>query len=153
MTRIKVRITIKAPLEVILREIADYTHAPLLHKSRIKAVEVMEQDGYISVARWRLIVLGFLSTIRQKQTVILPNRMINETIDGFASGTIENTVLSRTSNGTEVLDIVDVNVPKLGKPIEKLIALYTKWLVKIILLDHKQDLESRFAGSQNNNPK
>jgi len=133
-------------MEVVLKELSDYTHAPILHKGHIKSIEVLEQDGNISIAQWRLKVLGFLSTAKQKQTVIPPNRMTNETIDGFASGTVENTFFTETNDGTEVLDIVEVQVPKLRKLVEMLVALYTRWLVRSILLDHKRDLESRYSG-------
>ena len=143
MTTIKVQLTIEAPIGTVLREFADYDHAPVLHKKYVRSVRALEQDGNVSTALWRLKVLIFWCTVRQKQTVIPPKRLINETTDGFARGTVENTYLSEKGNGTEILDIVEVRTPKWGRLIQWIVAAYTRRLVTSILLDHKLDLESR----------
>ena len=67
--------------------------------------------------------------------------MRNETIEGFARGTVENTMLSEANGGTEVLDIVEVRIPGLGRLFEKVIAGYTRSMVTGILMDHKKDIE------------
>ena len=45
--------------------------------------------------------------------------------------------------GTDIVDRVDVRVPRWGILLEPLVAWYTKRLVLSILLDHKRDIESR----------
>jgi hypothetical protein len=90
-------------------------------------------------------VLGFTREAKQKQTVIPPDRMTNETIGGFAKGTLESTFLYETSEGTKIVDKVDVRVPLWGKLLEWPVAWYTKRLTWGILMEHKRDMESRYA--------
>ena len=136
-------VTIKAPRDTVLREISEYTHPPLLHKHVIKSVQVLEDSNNVSVALWRLKVLGFTRKAKQRQTVIPPDRMTNETIEGFAKGTLESTFLYETSDGTKIVDRVEVRVPLWGKLLEIPVAWYTKRITLGILMDHKRDLESR----------
>jgi len=143
MRSVEVSLIIKAPIEQVLREISEYTHPPILHKGRIKSVQVLEDENDVSVALWRLKVLGFVREAKQRQTVIPPDKMTNETITGFARGTLESTFLYETSEGTKIVDRVDVRVPLWGILLEPLVAWYTKHLVRSILLDHKRDIESR----------
>jgi hypothetical protein len=132
-------------MDIVLREISEYTHPPILHKGRIKSVQVLEDENNVSIALWRLKVLGFTREAKQKQTIIPPDRMTNETIGGFARGTLESTFLYETSEGTKIVDKVDVRVPRWGKLLECPVAWYTKRLTWGILMEHKRDLESRYA--------
>jgi len=136
-------VTIKAPRDIVLREISEYTHPPILHKRVIKSVQVLEDANNVSVALWRLKVLGFTRSAKQRQTVIPPDRMTNETIEGFAKGTLESTFLYETGDGTKIVDRVDVRVPYWGKLLEIPIAWYTKRMTLGILMDHKRDLEAK----------
>lgn len=145
MRSVELSLTIRAPMDIVLREISEYTHPPILHKGRIKSVQVLEDENNVSIALWRLKVLGFTREAKQKQTVIPPDRMTNETIGGFAKGTLESTFLYETSEGTKIVDKVDVRVPRWGKLLEWPVAWYTKRLTWGILMEHKRDLESRYA--------
>jgi len=145
MRSVEVTVDIKAPRDVVLREISEYTHPPILHKSVIKSVQVLEDKDNVSIALWRLKVLGFTRTAKQKQTVMPPDKMTNETIGGFARGTLESTFLYETGEGTRIVDRIEVRVPKWGKLLEIPIAWYTKRLTLGILMDHKKDLESRYG--------
>ena len=143
MRSVELTVTIKAPRDTVLREISEYTHPPLLHKRVIKSVQVLEDANNVSVALWRLKVLGFSRRAKQRQTIIPPDRMTNETIEGFAKGTFESTFLYETSDGTKIVDRVEVRVPLWGKLLEIPVAWYTKRITLGILMDHKRDLESR----------
>lgn len=145
MRSVELSLTIRAPMDIVLREISEYTHPPILHKGRIKSVQVLEDENNVSIALWRLKVLGFTREAKQKQTIIPPDRMTNETIGGFARGTLESTFLYETSEGTKIVDKVDVRVPRWGKLLEWPVAWYTKRLTWGILMEHKRDLESRYA--------
>jgi len=144
MRRVEVSLNIKAPRDVVLKEISEYTHPPILHKSVIKSVQVLEDKNNVSIALWRLKVLGFTRTAKQKQTIMPPDKMTNETIEGFAKGTLESTTLYETSEGTKIVDIIEVKVPMWGKLLEIPVAWYTRRLTLGILLDHKRDLEARY---------
>jgi len=145
MRMVELTITIRAPRDVVLREISEYTHPPILHKSVIKSVQVLEDKNNVSIALWRLKVLGFTRTAKQKQTVMPPDRMTNETIGGFAKGTLESTTLYETSEGTKIVDIIEIKVPMWGKLLELPVAWYTRRLTWGILMDHKRDLEARYG--------
>jgi hypothetical protein len=147
MRSVELTVTIKAPRDIVLREISEYTHPPILHKRVIKSVQVLEDANNVSVALWRLKVLGFTRSAKQRQTVIPPDRMTNETIGGFAKGTLESTFLYETGDGTKIVDRVDVRVPYWGKLLEIPVAWYTKRLTLGILMDHKRDLESRYRST------
>jgi hypothetical protein len=146
MRSVELTVTIKAPRDMVLREISEYTHPPVLHKRVIKSVQVLEDANNISVALWRLKVLGFTRTAKQRQTIIPPDRMTNETIEGFAKGTLESTFLYETNDGTVIVDRVEVQVPSWGKLLEIPVAWYTKRITLGILMDHKRDLESKYKG-------
>jgi hypothetical protein len=147
MRSVELTVTIKAPRDTVIREISEYTHPPLLHKRIIKSVQVLEDANNVSVALWRLKVLGFTRKAKQRQTVIPPDRMTNETIEGFAKGTLESTFLYETSDGTKIVDRVEVRVPLWGKLLEIPVAWYTKRITLGILMDHKRDLESRHGST------
>ena len=141
MRSVELTVTIKAPRDIVLKEISEYTHPPILHKRVIKSVQVLEDANNVSVALWRLKVLGFTRSAKQRQTVIPPDRMTNETIGGFAKGTLESTFLYETGDSTKIVDRVDVRVPYWGKLLEIPVAWYTKRITLGILMDHKRDLE------------
>ena len=144
MRRVEVSLNIKAPRDVVLKEISEYTHPPILHKSVIKSVQVLEDKNNVSIALWRLKVLGFTRTAKQKQTIMPPDKMTNETIEGFAKGTLESTSLHETSEGTRIDDIIEIKIPKWGKLLVIPVAWYTRRLTLGILMDHKRDLEARY---------
>jgi hypothetical protein len=146
MRSVELTVTIKAPRDLVLKEISEYTHPPVLHKRVIKSVQVLEDANNVSVALWRLKVLGFTRKAKQRQTIIPPDRMTNETIEGFARGTLESTFLYETNEGTKIVDRVDVQVPSWGKLLEIPVAWYTKRITLGILMDHKRDLESKYKG-------
>ena len=147
MRSVELTVTIKAPRDVVLREISEYTHPPILHKRVIKSVQVLEDANNVSVALWRLKVLGFTRKAKQRQTIIPPDRMTNETIEGFARGTLESTFLYETNGGTKIVDRVDVQMPSWGKLLEIPVAWYTKRITLGILMDHKRDLEPRYGST------
>jgi hypothetical protein len=148
MKSVELSLTINAPIDVVLREISEYIHPPILHKGRIISVRVLEDDGNVSTAVWRIKVLGFVRQVKQRQIVTPPDKMTNETIDGFAKGTLESTFLYGNGDATRIDDRIDVRVPGWGRPLEGLVAWYTKRLTWSILLDHKRDLESRYRQPQ-----
>jgi uncharacterized membrane protein len=148
MRSVELTVIIKAPRDMVLREISEYTHPPILHKRVIKSVKVLEDSNNVSVALWRLKVLGFTRSAKQRQTIIPPDRMTNETIEGFAKGTFESTFLHQTNDGTKIVDRVDVRVPFWGKLLEIPVAWYTKRLTLGILLDHKRDIEAKLKVKQ-----
>jgi len=143
MRSVELTVTIQAPRDIVLREISEYSHPPILHKRVIKSVKVLEDSNNVSIALWKLKVLGFTRSAKQRQTIIPPDHMTNETIEGFAKGTLESTFLYETSDGTRIVDRVDVRVPTWGKLIEIPVAWYTKRMTLGILLDHKKDLEAK----------
>lgn len=144
MKSVELDITINAPRDIVLREISEYTHPPKLHKGII-SVQVLEDENNVSTALWRLKVLGLTRESRQKQVISPPDRMTNETIGGFAEGTLETTLLYETDGGTRIVDRVDVRIPKWGWLLERPVAWYTRRLTWDILMDHKRDLESRYG--------
>jgi hypothetical protein len=141
---VELDITIKAPRDIVLHEISEYTHPPRLHKGII-SVQVLEDENNVSTALWRLKVLGLTRESRQKQIISPPDRMTNETIGGFAEGTLETTLLDEIDGGTRIVDRVDVRIPKWGWLLERPVAWYTRRLTWDILMDHKRDLESRYG--------
>ncbi|UCC59308.1 MAG: SRPBCC family protein [Dehalococcoidia bacterium] len=145
MRSVEVAIDINAPREVVLREISEYTHPPILHSWCIKSVNVLEDKDDVSIALWKLKVLGFTREAKQKQIITPPDKMTNETIGGFARGTLESTFLYETDGGTRIVDRIDVRVPGLFKPLEWPVAWYTRRITWRILMDHKKDLESRYG--------
>ncbi len=148
MKSVEVKIKIKAPRDVVLDEISEYTHPPILHKDIIKSVDPIVDDGRVSVAIWRIKVFGYVSEAIQKQVITRPNMMTNETVGGFAKGTLESTYINETSEGTEIIDKIDIRIPKLGILLEIPVAWYTKRITMRILMDHKLDLESRYVTAQ-----
>ena len=147
MRSVELTVTIKAPRDIVLREISEYTHPPILHKRVIKSVQVLEDANNVSIALWRLKVLGFTRKAKQRQTITPPERMTNETIEGFAKGTLESTFLYETNDGTKIVDRVDVQMPSWGKLLEIPVAWYTKRITLGILMDHKRDLEPRYGST------
>jgi uncharacterized membrane protein len=145
MRSVELSVTIRAPRDVVLHEISEYTHPPILHDWVIKSVKVLEDENNVSTALWRLKVLGFVREAKQRQIITAPEKMTNETIEGFARGTLESTFLNETDEGTEIVDRIDVRIPKWGWLLEIPVAWYTKRITHRILMDHKRDLEARFG--------
>lgn len=145
MRSVELSVTIKAPRDVVLHEISEYTHPPILHEGRILSVQVLEDNDNVSIALWRLKVLGFVREAKQKQVITPPDKMTNETMEGFARGTLESTFLYETSEGTRIVDRIDVRIPRWGWLLEMPVAWFTKRLTDGILMDHKRDLEARYG--------
>lgn len=145
MRSVELNVTIKAPRDVVLHEISEYTHPPILHEGRILSVQVLEDNDNVSIALWRLKVLGFVREAKQKQVITPPDKMTNETMEGFARGTLESTFLYETSEGTRIVDRIDVRIPRWGWLLEMPVAWFTKRLTDGILMDHKRDLEARYG--------
>lgn len=145
MRSVELNVTIKAPRDVVLHEISEYTHPPILHEGRILSVQVLEDKDNVSIALWRLKVLGFVREAKQKQVITPPDKMTNETMEGFARGTLESTFLYETSEGTRIVDRIDVRIPRWGWLLEMPVAWFTKRLTDGILMDHKRDLEARYG--------
>jgi len=148
MRSVELDITINTQRDVVLREISEYTHPPILHYWCIKSVQVLEDKDNVSIALWKLKVLGFTREAKQKQIITPPDKMTNETIGGFAKGTLETTLLYETDGGTRIVDRIDVRIPGWFKPLEWPVAWYTGRMTWRILMDHKRDLESRYGGAQ-----
>ena len=145
MRSVELTVTIRAPRDVVLHEISEYTHPPILHEGRILSVQVLEDKDNVSIALWRLKVLGFVREAKQKQIITPPDKMTNETIEGFARGTLESTFLYETDEGTKIVDRIDVRIPRWGWLLEMPVAWFTKRLTDGILMDHKRDLEARYG--------
>lgn len=145
MRSVELSVTIKAPRDVVLHEISEYTHPPILHEGRILSVQVLEDNDNVSIALWRLKVLGFVREAKQRQVITPPDKMTNETMEGFARGTLESTFLYETSEGTRIVDRIDVRIPRWGWLLEMPVAWFTKRLTDGILMDHKRDLEARYG--------
>ncbi|MEE8373559.1 MAG: SRPBCC family protein [Dehalococcoidia bacterium] len=145
MRSVELNVTIKAPRDVVLHEISEYTHPPILHEGRILSVQVLEDKDNVSIALWRLKVLGFVREAKQKQVITPPDKMTNETMEGFARGTLESTFLYETDEGTRIVDRIDVRIPRWGWLLEMPVAWFTKRLTDGILMDHKRDLEARYG--------
>lgn len=145
MRSVELNVTIKAPRDVVLHEISEYTHPPILHEGRILSVQVLEDNDNVSIALWRLKVLGFVREAKQRQIITPPDKMTNETMEGFARGTLESTFLYETSEGTRIVDRIDVRIPRWGWLLEMPVAWFTKRLTDGILMDHKRDLEARYG--------
>jgi len=146
MKSVELSVTIAAPRDVVLREISEYTHPPRLHKT-IESVQVLEDENNVSTALWRLRVLGFTREARQRQVISPPDKMTNETIGGFARGTLETTHLYEVEGGTRIVDRVDVRIPTWGFLLERPVAWYTRRMTWDILMDHKRDLEARYSAA------
>ncbi len=144
MKSVELSVTIAAPRDVVLGEISEYTHPPRLHRT-IESVQVLEDENNVSVAQWRLKVMGFTREAKQRQVISPPDKMTNETIGGFAKGTLETTLLYETDEATMIVDRVDIRIPKWGKLLEWPVAWYTKHMTYDILMDHKRDLEARYG--------
>jgi hypothetical protein len=144
MKSVEITVDIGAPRDIVLREISEYTHPPRLHKG-IVSVDVVEDENNVSLADWRLKVLGVTRGARQRQVITPPDKMTNETIGGFARGTLETTLLYETDGGTRIVDRVDVRIPRWGWLLERPVAWYTERFTRDILMDHKRDLEARYG--------
>ncbi|HTY82085.1 MAG TPA: hypothetical protein VMB24_04825 [Dehalococcoidales bacterium] len=149
MHAVTIKLSINAPRDVVLKEFADYTHAPILHRKHVKSVRELERFYNVSTALWRIKILGVWSSAIQKQTVFPPGRLVNETITGIASGTMEDTCLSERSGGTNIVDTIEVRTRGWARPLERIVAAYARAIAEEILLDYKRDLESRFSAEEN----
>ena len=140
---------IKAPREVVVKEIADYTRTRILGKSRyVKSVEVLEDDGTTSIAVWRIKALCFVFQAKNRQIVTLPDKQTNEVLTGMAKGTFETVTYSETSEGTKIAYRLELRVPWYYKLFEIPLAWYSKRMARNLLMDDKRDIEAKYGDTK-----
>jgi hypothetical protein len=140
---------IKAPREVVVKEIADYTRTRILSKSRyVKSVEVLEDDGTTSIAVWRIKALWFVFQAKNRQIVTLPDKQTNEVLTGMAKGTFETVTYSETSEGTKIAYRLELRVPWYYKKFEIPLAWYSKRMARNLLMDDKRDIEAKYGDTK-----
>ncbi len=138
-------LVIKAPMDVVLREIADYSRTLILDKQRyVKSVEVLEDDGTTSIAVWRIKTLGFAFKAKNRQIVTPPDRQTNEVLTGMAKGTLETVTYSETSEGTRLSYKLELRVPWF-RLLERPLAWHALRMTRHLLADDKRDIEARFG--------
>jgi hypothetical protein len=139
-------LVIKAPREVVVKEIADYSRTRILSKSRyVKSVEVLEDDGTTSIAVWRIKALCFMFQAKNRQIVTLPDKQTNEVLTGMAKGTFETVTYSETSEGTRIAYRLELRVPWYYKLFEIPLARYSKRMARNLLMDDKRDIEAKYG--------
>lgn len=140
---------IKAPREVVVKEIADYTRTRILSKSRyVKSVQVLEDDGTTSIAVWRIKTLWFVFQAKNRQIVTLPDKQTNEVLTGMAKGTFETVTYSETSEGTKIAYRLELRVPWYYKLFEIPLAWYSKRMARNLLMDDKRDIEAKYEDTK-----
>ena len=140
---------IKAPREVVVKEIADYTRTRILGKSRyVKSVQVLEDDGTTSIAVWQIKALWFVFQAKNMQIVTLPDKQTNEVLTGMAKGTFETVTYSETSEGTKIAYRLELRVPWYYKLFEIPLAWYSKRMARNLLMDDKRDIEAKYGDTK-----
>jgi len=144
---------IKAPREVVVKEIADYSRTRILSKGRyVKSVEVLEDDGTTSIAVWQIKVLWFVFQAKNRQIVTLPDKQTNEVLTGMAKGTFETVTYSETSEGTKVAYRLELRVPRYYKLFEIPLGWYSKRMARNLLMDDKRDIEAKYTDTTSSPP-
>ena len=140
---------IKAPREVVVKEVADYTRTRILGKSRyVKSVQVLEDDGTTSIAVWQIKALWFVFQAKNMQIVTLPDKQTNEVLTGMAKGTFETVTYSETSEGTKIAYRLELRVPWYYKLFEIPLAWYSKRMARNLLMDDKRDIEAKYGDTK-----
>ena len=139
---------VKAPRDIVVKEIADYSRTRILDKSRyVKSVEVLEDDGATSIAVWRVKALWFVFEAKNRQVVTLPDKQTNEVLSGMAKGTFETVIYSETSEGTEISYRLELRIPRC-KLLEIPLSWYSGRMAFNLLMDDKKDIEAKYGGSE-----
>ena len=138
-------LTVKAPREVVVKEIADYARTRILSKDRyVQSVQVLEDDGTTSIAVWRIKVLCFVFQAKNRQIVTLPDRQTNEVLTGMAKGTFETVIYREISEGTEIDYRLELRIPRC-KLLEIPFAWYALRMTRNLLMDDKRDIEAKYG--------
>jgi len=138
-------LTVKAPREVVVKEIADYARTRILSKGRyVQSVQVLEDDGTTSIAVWRIKVLCFVFQAKNRQIVTLPDRQTNEVLTGMAKGTFETVIYREISEGTEIDYRLELRIPRC-KMLEIPFAWYALRMTRNLLMDDKRDIEAKYG--------
>jgi len=138
-------LTVKAPREVVVKEIADYARTRILSKDRyVQSVQVLEDDGTTSIAVWRIKVLCFVFQAKNRQIVTLPDRQTNEVLTGMAKGTFETVIYREISEGTEIDYRLELRIPRC-KMLEIPFAWYALRMTRNLLMDDKRDIEAKYG--------
>jgi len=141
-------LVIKAPREVVVKEIADYARTRILSKRRyVQSVQVLEDDGTTSIAVWRIKALCFVFQAKNRQIVTLPEKQTNEVLTGMAKGTFETVIYSETSEGTKLSYRLELRIP-LCKLLEIPMAWYALRMTRNLLMDDKRDIEAKYRGTK-----
>jgi hypothetical protein len=149
MRATEMTLTVKAPRETVVKEIADYTRTRILSKGRyVQSVQVVEDDGTTSIAIWRIKVLCFTFQAKNRQVVTLPDRQTNEVLTGMAKGTFETVIYREISEGTEIDYRLELRIPWC-KLLEIPFAWYALRMTRNLLMDDKRDIEAKYGDIKN----
>ncbi len=139
--------TIKAPREIVVKEIADYSRTRIMNKGRyVQSVEVLEDDGATSMAVWRIKVLWFVFEVKNRQIVTMPDTQTNEVLTGIARGTLETVTYYEAEEGTRLDYKLELRIP-LSKLLEIPLAWCAIRMTRNLLMDDKKDIEAKYAGA------
>ncbi len=145
MQAVEMTLTINAPREMVVKEIADYKRTRILSKGRyVQSVQVLEDDGTTSIAVWRIKVLCFTFEAKNRQVVTLPDMQTNEVLTGMAKGTFETVIYSENSDGTEIDYRLELRIPRF-RLLEIPLAWYALKITRNLLMDDKRDIEAKYG--------
>lgn len=137
--------TINAPREMVVREIADYARTRILSKGRhVRSCQVLEDDGTTSIAVWRIKVLCFVFEARNRQIVTVPDKQTNEVLSGMARGTFETVIYSDISEGTRIDYRLELRIPRF-KLLEIPLIWFAIRMTRNLLMDDKRDIEAKYS--------
>jgi hypothetical protein len=138
--------TINAPREMVVREIADYARTRILSKGRhVRSCEVLEDDGTTSIAVWRIKVLCFVFEAKNRQVVTVPESQTNEVLTGIARGTLETVIYSDIGDGTKIDYKLELRIPRF-KLLEIPLIWFAIRMTRNLLMDDKRDIEAKYSG-------
>lgn len=136
------------PAMYLLRLFAEYSHVARIHAHRQVWVKPLYEQGDVSVCLWFIRVLGIVRVSRQLQ-IVYPEelKMVNETIEGFAQGTIDTLVLKETPAGTEIAETVQLRLPWYLFWMERPVERFTRHFISGFYEDHLKDEAERSGES------
>ncbi|UCG83597.1 MAG: SRPBCC family protein [Dehalococcoidia bacterium] len=138
--------TVNAPREMVVREIADYARTRILSKGRhVQSCEVLEDDGTTSIALWRIKVLCFVFEAKNRQIVTMPESQTNEVLTGMARGTYETVIYSDSGKGTRIDYKLELRIPRF-KLLEIPLIWFAIRMTRNLLMDDKRDIEAKYSG-------
>jgi hypothetical protein len=140
--------TINAPRETVVREIADYSRTRIMSKGRhVRSCEVLEDDGTTSIAVWRIKVLCFVFEARNRQIVTIPEKQTNEVLSGMARGTFETVLYSDEGEATRLDYRLELRIPRCSL-LEIPLIWFAKRMTINLLMDDKRDIEAKYDSTQ-----